>query len=62
MRLKPRRDKRVAEILLALTGRIPDGLLFRASSIDKDAARAFALQEKFTADMMASVPRRRAAS
>lgn len=54
--IKNKWDKRVAEILLALTGRIPDGLLFRVSSIDRDAARAFALQEKFTADMMASVP------
>lgn len=49
-------DMRLAEIRLGLTGQIPDGLLFRVSSIDKDAARAFAMQQKFTADMMATVP------
>jgi hypothetical protein len=49
-------DKRIAEIRLGLTGQIPDGLLFRVSSIDEDDARAFAMQQKFTADMMAAVP------
>ena len=49
-------DKRVAQIRLGLTGQIPDGLLFRVSSIDSDATRAFSMQQKFVADMMASVP------
>lgn len=49
-------DKRMAQIRLGLTGQIPDGLLFRVSSIDDDAARGFAMQQKFTADMMAAVP------
>ena len=49
-------DKRIAEIRLGLTGQIPDGLLFRVSSIDTDTARGFAMQQKFTADMMAAVP------
>ncbi len=49
-------DKRVAQIRLGLTGQIPDGLLFRVSSIDNDTARAFAMQQKFAADMMAAVP------
>ncbi len=49
-------DKRVAQIRLGLTGQIPDGLLFRVSSIDTDTARAFAMQQKFAADMMAAVP------
>ena len=35
-------DKRLAEIRLGLTGNVPDGLLFRVSSIDDDPARAFA--------------------
>jgi EpsI family protein len=48
-------DKRLAEMRLALTGQIPDGLLFRISSIDSDDARAFAMQQKFTADLLASV-------
>ena len=54
--IKNRFEKRMAEIRLSLTGQIPDGLLFRVSSIDKDPARAFAMQQKFAADMMASVP------
>lgn len=49
-------QKRMAEIRLGLTGQIPDGLLFRVSSIDSDSARAFAMQQKFAADMMAAVP------
>ena len=49
-------DKRIAEIRLGLTGQIPDGLLFRVSSIDADDAHGFAMQQKFAADMMAAVP------
>ncbi len=49
-------DKRIAQIKLGLTGQIPDGLLFRVSSIDTDNNRGFALQQKFTADLMSAVP------
>ncbi|HZV92204.1 MAG TPA: EpsI family protein [Caldimonas sp.] len=49
-------DRRLAQIRLGLTGQIPDGLLFRVSSIDVDDARAFAMQQKFVADLMAAVP------
>ena len=49
-------DKRISQIRLGLTGQIPDGLLFRISSIDADVNRAFANQQKFVADMMAAVP------
>jgi EpsI family protein len=49
-------EKRMVEIRLSLTGQIADGLLFRVSSIDRDAARAFAVQQKFAADLMAAVP------
>lgn len=49
-------DKRLAQIRLGLTGQIPDGLLFRISSIDTDDARGFAMQQKFAAEMMAAVP------
>jgi EpsI family protein len=48
-------DKRIAQIRLGLTGQIPDGLLFRVSSIDNDTAHGFAVQQQFVADMMASV-------
>ena len=54
--IRSRLDKRIAQIRLGLTGQIPDGLLFRISSIDADEARAFATQQKFVADMMAAVP------
>jgi EpsI family protein len=54
--IKNRFDKRMAEIRLGLTGQIPDGLLFRVSSIDRDPARAFAVQGKFAADLLAAVP------
>jgi EpsI family protein len=49
-------EKRLAEIRLGLTGQIPDGLLFRVSSIDGDARRAFVMQQKFAADMLTAVP------
>jgi EpsI family protein len=53
--VRTRWDKRMVQFLLILTGQSPDGLLFRISSIDHDPERAFAAQEKFVADMMASV-------
>jgi len=49
-------NKRLVEMRVALTGQIPDGMLFRISSIDTDPVRAFAMQQKFAADMMAAVP------
>jgi EpsI family protein len=49
-------EKRMVEIRLSLTGQIPDGLLFRISSIDPDPARAFAMQQQFAAELMAAVP------
>lgn len=48
-------DKRKAQLRAAFTGQIPDGLLFRVSSIDEDSARAFAMQQRFAADMMSAV-------
>lgn len=49
-------QKRLAEIRLGLTGQIPDGLLFRISSIDNDTERAFAMQQQFAAALLADVP------
>jgi EpsI family protein len=49
-------DTRIAQIRLGLTGQIPDGLLFRVSSIDADSERAFSMQQKFVADLMSAVP------
>ena len=49
-------NKRMAEIRLALTGQVPDGLLFRISSIDSNSQKAFERQQQFTSAMMDSVP------
>ena len=54
--VKGRLEKRFVEIKSSLTGQIPDGLLFRISSIDEDPARAFLAHQRFAADMMAGVP------
>lgn len=48
-------DRRIQEIRFALTGRIPDGLLFRVSAIGPDAKRAEVLQEDFVRDLLAAV-------
>jgi EpsI family protein len=49
-------DKRLVQIRAVLTRESPGGLLFRISSIDKDSEAAFAVQQKFAADLMQSVP------
>ncbi len=46
---------RLAQLKYGLTGNIPDGLLFRISSIDPDDARAFALQDRFVNDLMGAL-------
>jgi EpsI family protein len=48
-------DKRMVQIRAVFTGESTGGLLFRISSIDKDAGRAFAMQQKFVAEMMEAV-------
>jgi EpsI family protein len=48
-------DKKMKEISYAMQGDIADGLLFRISSIDSDKPRAFAMQQKFIQDMLASI-------
>ena len=53
--IRSKLDKRLAEIRLAFTGQIPDGLLFRISSIDEDPAKAFAMQQRFASDMMSAI-------
>lgn len=48
-------EQRLVEIKLGLTGQVPDGILFRVSSIDDDAPRAYAAQDQFVADLLGSV-------
>lgn len=44
--------KKLAEMKYGLRGEIPDGLLFRISSIDRDSADAFAKQAQFVEQLL----------
>lgn len=46
-----RMDKKIVEIKYSFDGTIPDGLLFRVSSIDTDTQKAFRVQEDFVRAM-----------
>ncbi len=48
-------DKKLAEMRYGFKGLIPDGLLFRVSSIDRDSAQGFALQQEFLVEMAAGL-------
>ena len=50
-----RLQKRLVELSMGLTGRIPDGMLFRVSSIDPDEATAFTLQDDFIRQLLQAV-------
>jgi len=46
-------QKRLVEMKMIITGEIPDGLLFRVSSIDQDPQHAWAMQDAFVTDLLA---------
>jgi EpsI family protein len=48
-------QKRLVDLRYGLTGRIPDGLLFRVSSIDGDMSRAYRLQDEFSNQLLQAV-------
>ena len=48
--------KKLAEMSYGFRDLIPDGLLFRVSSIDRDTAEAFALQDQFATELLATLP------
>lgn len=48
-------QKRLTEMRFGLTGRIPDGMIFRVSSIDPDQARASQLQDQFISQLLQTV-------
>jgi len=50
-----RSQSRLVELSYTLTGRIPDGLLFRVSSIDPDEARANQMQDRFINQLLQAV-------
>lgn len=47
---------KLAQLKYGLTGKIPDGLLFRVSSISPDDSAAFALENRFINDLLAALP------
>ena len=49
---RERLRRRLVELRYAFTGLIPDGVLFRVSSIDGDQARANQLQDQFVNDLL----------
>jgi len=48
-------QKRLTDLRYGLTGRIPDGMLFRVSSIDGDPAQAYRMQDLFVDQLLAAV-------
>jgi len=48
-------QKRLIQLSYTFTGRIPDGLIFRISSIDPDQARANQLQDQFINQLLNAV-------
>jgi len=49
-------DQKIQRLLYGLSGRIPDGMLVRVSTIDADAAGAWRLQDRFVNQMLAALP------
>jgi len=47
--------KRLLDLRYGLTGHLPDGILFRVSSIDQQQARAHQLQDQFVNQLLESV-------
>ena len=48
-------QKRLAELRYGLTGKIPDGLLFRISSLDPDELHAHEFQDRFVDELLRSL-------
>jgi EpsI family protein len=48
-------DKKMKKFEYSIQGYIPDGLLFRVSSIDPDSIRAFSTQARFVQDLLSNV-------
>ena len=49
-------QRKLVELRLGLTGRIPDGMLFRISSLDPDPPRAYQAQDAIRQPMLQAVP------
>lgn len=51
----PGLEKKLAEMSFGLSGKIPDGLLFRLSSIDSETTRAYEKQNAFAGQLLGSL-------
>lgn len=51
----PGLGRKIMQLRYGLTGKVPDGLLFRVSSIDRNKINAYQLQDQFVSDLLASV-------
>ncbi len=49
-------QKRLVDLRYGLTGQIPDGMLFRVSSIDENQARANQMQDQFVNQLLQAIP------
>lgn len=49
-------DKKLNEMRYSLSGRIPDGMLVRVSSIEPDTAQAHSLHDDFIRSLLAAMP------
>ena len=52
-----RMQRKLQQIRYGLRGIIPDGMLVRVSSVDRDVPAAFAAQESFLKEMAAAIPK-----
>lgn len=48
-------ERKIEQIRFALTGKVPDGLLFRISTLNKDEKAAYRLHDEFIRSIMISV-------
>jgi EpsI family protein len=52
-------DRKLAQMRYAMKGQIPDGILFRVSSIDPDTEQAYRIQERFIHEMLGATQERK---
>jgi EpsI family protein len=55
-RVQTAMERRVIELKSVVTGQIPDGLLFRVSSLDRDPKLGYALQDRFVNQLISALP------
>lgn len=49
-------NRKLNQLAYGLTGTVPDGMLVRVSSVDRDSANAYKLQEAFIRDLLQAMP------